>query len=86
MILDDPFASVDPKTEGEILAKLREETGDSIVILISHRLGSFPSLDQVVVLSKEEGAMVGSHDKLLSDSPLYRSLNLLQQKGGAGHE
>jgi ATP-binding cassette subfamily B multidrug efflux pump len=86
MILDDPFASVDPKTEAEILAHLREDAGGSLVLLISHRLSSFAGLDQVIVLSPEEGAKVGTHETLLKDSKLYHSLYALQQSGGEVHD
>ncbi|OPZ36412.1 MAG: putative multidrug resistance ABC transporter ATP-binding/permease protein YheI [Tenericutes bacterium ADurb.BinA155] len=86
LILDDPFASVDPKTEAEIVTHLREDCGDSLVLLVSHRLSSFAGLDQVIVLDPEKGPEVGSHESLLKSSPLYHSLYLLQQSGGSSHE
>jgi ATP-binding cassette subfamily B multidrug efflux pump len=86
LILDDPFASVDPKTEAEIVANLRVDAGDSLVLLVSHRLSCFSQLDQVIVLSPEEGVQVGTHASLLETSSLYHSLYALQQTGGENHE
>lgn len=84
LLLDDPFASVDPKTEGAILSSLRERTKDSLVILVSHRLGAFKDLDQVVVFRPEKSPEVGSEKELLKSSVTYQSLYALQKKGGEG--
>jgi ABC-type multidrug transport system fused ATPase/permease subunit len=84
LLLDDPFASVDPKTEGAILSSLRERTKDSLVILVSHRLGAFKDLDQVVVFRPEKSPEVGSEKELLKSSVTYQSLYAHQKKGGEG--
>lgn len=78
LILDDPFASVDPKTEEEILSHLREECGDALVLLISHRLTSFKNLDSVIVFHGDGAVEVGKEETLLKTSELYQSLHALQ--------
>lgn len=83
LILDDPFASVDPKTEKAILGQLRERSKDSLVLLISHRLSAFKDLDQVVVFLPGESPEVGTEQELLAKSATYRSLHTLQSQGGA---
>jgi ATP-binding cassette subfamily B multidrug efflux pump len=84
LILDDPFASVDPKTEQEIIAHLREECGDSLVLLISHRLTSFKDLDNIIVLHGDGRYEVGKEKELLAHSELYQTLYALQnEKKGA---
>jgi len=83
LIFDDPFASVDPKTEQEILTHLREECGDSLVLLISHRLTSFKDLDNVILFHGDGVVEVGKEEKLLAKSKLYQTLHALQDvKGG----
>lgn len=72
-VLDDPFSSVDPKTEEQILQHLRQEHKDAIILLISHRLAHFSELDQVILLSHEE-AIVSTHEKLMNSSEIYRHL------------
>lgn len=82
LILDDPFASVDPNTEKEILTHLREECGDSLVLLISHRLTSFKDLDGIIVLHGDGEVEVGKESELLQKSDLYRTLFALQNDTG----
>jgi ABC-type multidrug transport system fused ATPase/permease subunit len=78
LLLDDPFASVDVETEGQIIAALREAYGPdaspddrATLILCSHRLAAFPHADLVVVL--EGGSIVeqGTHESLLEAEGLY---------------
>jgi ABC-type multidrug transport system fused ATPase/permease subunit len=87
VVLDDPFASVDPATEKEIVARLRSELQGSLVLFISHRLTSFPDLDLIVVLNGDGTVSLGSHEELLANCPTYRNLYELQQtSGGETHE
>ena len=82
LILDDPFSAVDMTTEGEIMEHLRALAGDSIILLLSHRLDRFPELDGVLWM--EQGTVLaGSHQELMETCPAYTSL-YNAQKGGAG--
>ena len=49
LILDDPFSAVDMTTEGEIMEHLRALVGDSIILLLSHRLDRFPEIGRAHV-------------------------------------
>ena len=81
-VLDDPFSAVDPATEHEIMAGLRERTRDGVVVLISHRLTLFPELDQVAWV--EDGrARVSTHEGLMRDCPAYRDFYTKQTGEGA---
>lgn len=85
MILDDPFSAVDMETETQIFSNLRAWAGDSIVVLISHRLALFPQMDQVLWM--EQGtACTADHEALLRTKAGYRGLYEAQRKGGSGHE
>lgn len=79
VILDDPFASVDMKTEHEIMRRLRDECKDSIVLFFSHRLSYFPYCDKVIVINDDHTFSIGSHDELLKDNPTYQKLYTLQK-------
>lgn len=82
LILDAPFSAVDMTTEGEIMEHLRALAGDSIILLLSHRLDRFPELDGVLWM--EQGTVLaGSHQELMETCPAYTSL-YNAQKGGAG--
>ena len=81
MILDDPFSAVDMETEKQIYENLRLWGKDSIILLISHRLGLFPKFDQVLWL--ENGKVyVASHDRLMQEKEHYRLLYEEQERGG----
>ncbi len=83
LILDDPFSALDRPTEKQIFASLREIAGDSIVLLISHRLYLFPEFDQVLWM--EAGRVTaGTHEELLRKLPEYAAL-MAEQEGGKVH-
>ncbi len=52
MILDDPLAAVDKRTEEIVLKNLRVCGKESIIFLISHRVESFDAVDQVLHLKR----------------------------------
>lgn len=84
MILDDPFASIDVRTEHEIMSRLRLEEKDSIIILFSHRLSYFPYCDQVLCFNKDQSVASGTHASLLKESSTYRELYELQKQEETG--
>lgn len=81
LLLDDPFSSVDEKTEMEILSGLNQIRKDSIVILVSHRLEAFPFLDRILVLHNDSTFDIGTHDELMKVSSVYRTLYEIQSLG-----
>lgn len=78
VILDDPFSSVDQKTEYEIMENLNRLKENSLVILISHRLSAFRNLDGILVLHGDSTFDYGLHDDLLESSEIYRKLWQMQ--------
>jgi ATP-binding cassette subfamily B multidrug efflux pump len=85
LILDDPFSAVDQKTEREIFANLRLLTSDRIIILISHRLQTYPQLDHVLFLENGTGVF-STHWALMRENSAYKTLYQAQATGGADHE
>ena len=81
LILDDPFSAVDRETEGQIMDRLRHLASDSIILILSHRLDLFPSMDQVLWM---DGGHVtaGTHASLMNTCPDYAGLYLAQAAGG----
>jgi ABC-type multidrug transport system fused ATPase/permease subunit len=65
LILDEPTASLDARTEQRVLANLSEWGADKVIFLITHRLSTIKSADQIALL--EEGRIVeqGTHDELM---------------------
>ena len=79
LILDDPFASVDPGMEAEIMAAIRAARRGRTTLLISHRLRAVQEADWIVAL--DEGVVVeqGTPDALAAAGWLYARLWRVQQ-------
>ena len=82
IILDDPFSSVDMKTEEIIIENLRNQYKDSIILLISHRLAIFDKINQILLLSSDKKAVYGTHNELMKCSELYATIYQLQRSEG----
>lgn len=79
IILDDPFSSVDQKTEEEIIPNLKKQAKDSIVFFISHRLSFFKDCDIVCVINDDKSVSIGNHLTLAKENKTYQELLSLQK-------
>ncbi|MBQ8081449.1 MAG: ABC transporter ATP-binding protein [Clostridia bacterium] len=72
LILDDSASALDAKTDAELRAALRRDQEEAALIVISQRASSVMALDRILVL--DDGVVVGygTHERLLSDCPVYR--------------
>jgi ATP-binding cassette subfamily B protein len=78
LILDDPTASVDPKTEHEIVSALRQAMTGRTTFVVANRLSLLRRADVILVLDKGRLAHVGTHDELAHVPGPYRETALLQ--------
>lgn len=74
LILDDSLSAVDTKTENAILNNLQRIMHDRTSIIISHRVSSVKLADQILVLDDGEIVQHGTHQDLMQDDGLYKSL------------
>lgn len=77
-IFDDSFSALDFKTDATLRAKLKEETKESVVLIVAQRIGSILDADKIIVLN--EGKVVGSgtHKELLKTCEIYHEIALSQ--------
>ena len=80
LILDDSTSSVDTETEAEIRGALRSLMAGRTTFIIAHRVESVMDADQILVL--DEGRIVehGTHQELLEENGMYRSIYELQER------
>ena len=74
LVLDDATASVDATTEARIRLGLREAMRNRTTIIIAHRLSTIALADEIVVLDRGRIAARGTHEELLTESPVYRDI------------
>ncbi|GAV22780.1 thiol reductant ABC exporter subunit CydD [Carboxydothermus pertinax] len=74
VILDEPTAGLDYKTE-EILEKVIKKLAENrTVIMIAHRLSTVYQADKIVLLNQGEVAGIGRHEELFQENQFYRQL------------
>ncbi len=78
VILDEPSASLDPRAEADLFAKVRGLLAGRTVLLISHRFSSVRNADHIYVLHAGQVLESGSHADLMAASGLYAELFTLQ--------
>ena len=71
LVLDEPTAHVDVRTEFQIFQRLAEKRGDTSVVLISHRLSTVRLADRIVLLADGKIAETGTHDELMAGNGSY---------------
>lgn len=80
LVFDEATSALDNESERLIQRALEELFRERTVIIIAHRLSSIRFADRVVVLDEGEVAAQGSHDSLMTDSDLYRTLTQLYER------
>jgi len=81
LILDEPTASLDARTEYEIFQRFAELTHDRTAILISHRFSTVRMADRIVVLNEGHVVEHGTHQQLLERGGVYATLFNMQAEG-----
>jgi ATP-binding cassette subfamily B protein len=78
LILDDPTASVDPRTEREIASALHMAMAERTAFVVSSRLSLLRGADLILVLEDGRLTQTGRHDELIHRPGPYHETALLQ--------
>jgi ATP-binding cassette subfamily B protein len=81
VVLDEPTASLDARSEYEVFQRFAELTQGKMALLISHRFSTVRMADRIVVLENGKIAEQGSHQQLLSLGGRYSVMFELQASG-----
>lgn len=77
-IFDDSFSALDFKTDSALRAALKEQTGDSTVLLVAQRISTIMGAEQIIVLDHGRIRGVGTHRELMDSCEIYREIALSQ--------
>ena len=86
LILDDSTSAVDTKTDAFIRQGFKRFIPDTTKIIIAQRVGSVQDADLIIVMDNGKIADMGTHDKLLTSSEIYREVYEQQTNGGDSSE
>jgi ABC-type multidrug transport system fused ATPase/permease subunit len=74
LVLDEPTASLDPKTAAWIGETLREISANVTTLIISHRLSDVEDANRILVADSGRIVEEGTHESLLARGGLYADL------------
>lgn len=78
MVFDDSLSAVDAETDAKIRQALKQNLGDSTVILISHRVTTLMQAECILVLDNGRITELGSHEELMAKNGTYRRIYDMQ--------
>ena len=74
LILDEPTSAMDPIAEHAIFQHLRNEIGDRIIVLITHRLYNLKLADHIYVMDQGTVAESGSFSQLMESRGAFANI------------
>ena len=83
-ILDEATSSLDPKSEKRIVENLLQKKASKTLIIISHRLSSISSAENILVIENGRLTQEGKHDRLIRENGLYKEMWEKQKRHEVG--
>jgi ATP-binding cassette subfamily B protein len=77
-IFDDSLSALDYRTDKALRRALKKETADATVLIVTQRVSTVMSADQILVLDDGEVAGVGTHRQLMKDCEVYQEIAFSQ--------
>lgn len=77
-IFDDSFSALDFKTDVALRKALKDNTGDSTLLIVAQRISTIKTADQIVVLDEGRIVGIGTHEQLMETCETYREIALSQ--------
>jgi ABC-type multidrug transport system fused ATPase/permease subunit len=74
MVLDEATSAVDMATDVLIQRSIREEFGDSTLLVIAHRLSTIADFDRILVMSEGRAVEFGAPHELLAADGLFADM------------
>ena len=74
VILDEATAYIDPENEAVVQQAVSKLVAGKTLIIIAHRLSTITDSDQIVVMKDGSISDIGTHEKLLNRSAIYKEM------------
>jgi ATP-binding cassette subfamily B protein len=78
LVLDEPTAALDARSEFEVFRRFAELTTGKMALFISHRFSTVRSVDRILVIDNGKIAEEGTHDQLASLGGRYAEMFEMQ--------
>ncbi|MET9621863.1 ABC transporter ATP-binding protein [Streptomyces sp. NPDC006464] len=78
LVLDEPTAHLDVRTEFDVFERIAKNRGDTSVVLISHRLSTVRQADRIVLLDGGRITESGTHEELMARRGQYAEMFEIQ--------
>jgi ATP-binding cassette subfamily B protein len=78
LLLDEATSALDSESEYKVQLALDKLMKGRTTVIIAHRLSTILHADEIIVMDGGKKVAAGSHQELLSSSPLYARLAELQ--------
>lgn len=82
LVFDDSMSALDLATDAKLQKALRENLGDTTVIMIAQRVASVMGADKIAVIDGGRLAAFDNHENLLKNCAVYRDIYNSQIKEG----
>ena len=73
-IFDDSFSALDFKTDAALRNALKQKTGDATVLIVTQRVATVKSADQIIVLDEGRVVGTGTHHELMASCETYQEI------------
>ena len=81
LLLDEATSALDSNSEQKVQQALETLMQNRTTLMIAHRLSTVVNADRILVLQQGKLVASGTHQELLTTSPLYQQLARLQFQG-----
>jgi len=73
-VFDDSFSALDFKTDASLRKALKKEIQDATILLVTQRVGTAMSADNIIVLDNGEIVGMGDHRQLIKTCKVYQEI------------
>lgn len=80
LVLDEPSAHLDVRTEAEVFGRLADLRSKVGLILITHRLATVRNMERIAVLADGKIVESGTHDELMAMQGRYQEMFSIQAR------